>query len=217
MKKIISLFQRDYDGDARAYDEVVPGAEWVIAGEGVATRKYDGTCCRWHAGQLWKRYDRKVTKQARRRGPPFDPTDCKAPPEAWVAAEESPNLHTGHWPGWMPIGDGPEDRWHWEALSHLDDLLPLVEGQTYELVGPKIQGNPEHVYRHVLLPHGAYILAEEGIDPPRDYAGLREWLSLYVVEGIVWHHPDGRMVKIKRTDFGLPWPCGGTPKAAEAT
>ena len=28
----------------------------------------------------------------------------------------------------------------------------------------------------------------------------------HVVEGIVWHHPDGRMVKIKRKDFGFKWP-----------
>jgi hypothetical protein len=40
MKKIISLFQRNYDGDRLVRNEVVPGAEWVVAGEGVATRKY---------------------------------------------------------------------------------------------------------------------------------------------------------------------------------
>lgn len=45
MKKIISLFCRNYDGDRCVRDEVVPGAEWVIAGEGTPTRKYDGTCC----------------------------------------------------------------------------------------------------------------------------------------------------------------------------
>ncbi len=31
MQKIISLFQRNYDGDKLVRDEVVPGAEWVIA------------------------------------------------------------------------------------------------------------------------------------------------------------------------------------------
>jgi len=34
MKKIISLSQRNYDGDRLVRDEVVPGAEWVIADEG---------------------------------------------------------------------------------------------------------------------------------------------------------------------------------------
>ena len=45
MRKIISLFQRNYDGDRLVRNEVVPGAEWVVAGEGVATRKWDGTAC----------------------------------------------------------------------------------------------------------------------------------------------------------------------------
>lgn len=26
-----------------------------------------------------------------------------------------------------------------------------------------------------------------------------------VIEGLVWHHDDGRMAKIKRRDFGLKW------------
>jgi len=29
MKKIISLFKRDYDSDRTVIDEVTPGAEWV--------------------------------------------------------------------------------------------------------------------------------------------------------------------------------------------
>lgn len=45
MKKTVSLFARNYDGDRLVRDELIPGAEWVVAGEGVATRKLDGTCC----------------------------------------------------------------------------------------------------------------------------------------------------------------------------
>ena len=52
MKKIISLFQRNYDGDRLVRNEVVPGAEWVQNGEGVATRKYDGTCCMIKGGEF---------------------------------------------------------------------------------------------------------------------------------------------------------------------
>ena len=54
MRKIISLFQRNYDGDRLVRNEVVPGAEWVLAGEGIATRKYDGTCCMVRDGKLYK-------------------------------------------------------------------------------------------------------------------------------------------------------------------
>ena len=66
MKKIISLFQRNYDGDLLVRDEVVPGAEWVIAGEGVATRKFDGTCCLVRDGKLFKRYEVKAGKETAR-------------------------------------------------------------------------------------------------------------------------------------------------------
>jgi hypothetical protein len=33
--------------------------------------------------------------------------------------------------------------------------------------------------------------------------GLREWLSDKDIEGIVFHHPHGRMGKMKQRDFGL--------------
>jgi hypothetical protein len=46
MKKIPSLFKREYGSKARlVYDEIVPGTEWAHAGEGVATCKIDGTSC----------------------------------------------------------------------------------------------------------------------------------------------------------------------------
>lgn len=39
------------------------------------------------------------------------------------------------------------------------------------------------------------------------FDGLREWLTSHPVEGLVFHHPDGRLAKIKRRDFGLRWPA----------
>ncbi len=40
-------------------------------------------------------------------------------------------------------------------------------------------------------------------DPPRTFAECRGWFARHDVEGIVWHHPDGRMAKLKARDFGL--------------
>lgn len=177
MQKVISLFQRNYDGDRLVRNEVVPGAEWVLAGEGVATRKWDGTACMMHDGVLYKRYDAKQGKQ---------------PPIGFEPAQERDEI-TGHRPGWVPIGDGPDDRWHREAYSAV-----LPDG-TYELIGPKVQGNAEAVPEHYLVRHGAHILP----DVPRDYDGLKAYFATHAIEGIVWHHPDGRMVKIKGKDFGL--------------
>ena len=182
MKKIISLFERDWNGDkSLVVNKVTIGAEWVVDGEGIATEKIDGTACMVHDGKLYKRYDAK---------------NGKTPPLDFVPAQE-PDSITGHWPGWIPVTNKPDEKWHLEAWGK-DDGFP--DG-TYELIGPKIGGNPYDLSAHYLVPHGR----REFPDAPRDYDGLREWLSQVPIEGLVWHHPDGRMVKIKRRDFGIDW------------
>lgn len=178
MKKIISLFQRNYDGDRLVRNEVTPGAEWVINGEGTATQKLDGTCCLVRGGNLFKRYEVK-----RGGNPPvdFEPA-CGVDPV------------TGKQQGWRPVGDGPEDQWHREAW----DKIRAAAG-TFELIGPMIQGNPERMDEHQLERHGEIVLT----DAPRSFDALKIYLKLRNIEGIVWHHPDGRMVKIKTKDFGF--------------
>lgn len=201
MKKIISLFQRNYDTDRLVRDEVVPGAEWVLAGEGVATRKWDGICCAVRGGKLYKRYE---LKQGRKTPVGFEPA-------------QDPDPVTGAVPGWVPVGDGPEDKYFREALANCaGDVGTMLEREaaapegapsdgTYELCGPKAGGgahdgaNPEHFVRHTLVPHGLHILD----DAPRTFQELQHYLACSNIEGIVWHHPDGRMVKIKKRDFGL--------------
>jgi hypothetical protein len=204
MKKIPSLFKRDYDSDHRLlYDEVVPGSEWVLAGEGTATIKFDGTACMVRDGVLYKRYDRKMVKSAYRRkksDPDFKPTveHFKPAPDGWEPCEPEPNLHTGHWPGWVPVGDEPESKWHREAWEY----HAAVDG-TCELVGSKVNGNPYKLDGHYFWPHGLPFFDDE---PPRTFDGLKAWFTRRKIEGVVWWHPDGRMVKIRRRDFGLPWP-----------
>lgn len=204
MRKIPSVFMRNYDGDRRVFDEVVPGCEWVLAGEGRATVKWDGTCCAMRSGQLFKRYDRKLTRAARNRRKAgktdrWLPMDFKPAPDTWEAAEAEPNLHTGHWPGWVPVGDGPEDQWHREAMDS-----EIMDG-TYELMGPKVQGNPHGLARHELWPHGeteVELLSNVSLSFKLIQAGVRG----IEAEGLVFHHSDGRMAKVKRKDFGLAWP-----------
>lgn len=179
MKKIISLYQRNYETDRRVRDEVVPGAEWVIDGEGIATRKYDGTCCLVENGKLWKRYE--VKKGG-------------TPPFGFKPAND-PDPVTGKQQGWIEVGNGNDDRWHREAVGD-PDKVDLPDG-TYELVGPKIQGNPEGYEQHTLVSHDK----AEVLDTPRDFEGIKAYLKDKTIEGIVWHHPDGRMVKIKKKDF----------------
>lgn len=191
MKKIPSLFKRAYHGDYLVMDEVVEGSEWVLDGEGTPTEKIDGTACMTKDGVLYRRFDRKKNKKTQ---------EYKPAPPGWVPCEEKPNEHTGHWPGWAPVGEGTGDKWHREAIENYPNRLH--SNQTWELVGPKIQGNPYGLRSHALWPHGKIGLPEI----PRTFGDTRLYLLRNNLEGIVWHHPDGRMVKIKARDFGLPWP-----------
>ena len=79
--------------------------------------------------------------------------------------------------------------------------LASLPAGTYELIGPKVNGDPEHYGIHALILHA---FAERLGDAPRDFDGLAAWLHAHPYEGIVWHHPDGRMAKIKKRDFPAP-------------
>jgi hypothetical protein len=180
MQKIPTMFDRDWNGDrSRVVNIPHKDCAWVFAGEGIPTRKIDGTCCLVRGGKLYKRRELKAGQPA--------PSDFEA-----INVDDE----TGKTVGWIPVGDGPEDTCHREAFS-----ITVADG-TYELVGPKIQGNPEHYDRHRLVPHSALRLPVEDW-PPRDFDGLRAWMTGRDIEGVVFHHPDGRMAKIKLRDFGL--------------
>lgn len=209
MKKIPALFEYVFSstaaggakgGNAVYSPTVKPEARWVLEGEGIATEKIDGTACLVQDGKLWKRYDRKKANE----GKPF--------PAGWMPAQDK-DEKTGHWPGWLPIGAGPEDQWHREALRGA-----LPPPGTYELIGPKVQGNPYGLAEHRLVRHGesftfgepwnfdAVIWGARGV--PRDRENLISYLrATPEIEGLVFHHPDGRMAKVTRKGFGLPWPA----------
>ena len=119
MNKIPTVFRRNPENRQLVLPEANPECEWVLAGEGTPTRKYDGTRRELRAG-------------------------------------------------------------------------------TYELIGPKINGNPEGVRGHELVRHAE----AEAVDIPRDLDGIRSWLQAHPQwEGVVWHHPDGRRAKVKYRDF----------------
>ena len=59
----------------------------------------------------------------------------------------------------------------------------------------------------------AHSAAERYHDVPRTFDGLREWLHDRDIEGLVFHHPDGRMAKIKLRDFGMK--RGGSVEAGD--
>jgi hypothetical protein len=181
MKKIPTIFIRDMTRQpAMVTPEWKHGCEWVRDGEGVATLKHDGTCCLVRAGRLFKR---REIKQG-----------LAVPADFELAQFDE---ETGKAVGWVPvIADNPDDRYHLEAFA----LGGIADG-TYELMGPKIQGNKGGFSTYVLVPHGREPIA----DVPRSFEGLRAWLETNLIEGVVWHHIDGRAAKIKRRDFGFRW------------
>lgn len=209
MKKIPTLFVRDETNRALVVNLVTPGCCWVIAGEGIPTRKFDGTCCMVRDGKLYKRYEYTCRGKDRAGGWLLP----KSVPAGYESASEFDPL-TGKQFGWVPVGDGPEDKWHREAWQDSFEMMisggvghncGLPDG-TYELLGPKVQGNPEGFQCHSLVAHGSS-LQRNGIVElpgcPRDFDGLKAYLAEHDIEGIVWHHPDGRMCKVKKRDFGF--------------
>jgi hypothetical protein len=187
VKKIQTLFVRNFDNDPRYVTrDVTPGCEWVLKGEGTPTRKYDGTCVMFDGTDWWARREVKKGKRS---------------PAGFVEVEY--DSETGKTVGWEPMAQSAFARWHAAAVSEAMEENgpgPWPVG-TYELLGPKVNGNPEGFETHFLLLH----VAAETLDSPRDFDGLAAWLHAHPYEGIVWHDgPEGAMAKIKRRDFKAP-------------
>ena len=178
MKKIPTLFERDWNGDrSKVIDKIHSGCEWVANREGIATRKIDGTSCLMRKGKFFKR--REIRE------------DDAVPYGFEVSTKDN---ETGKIVGWVPVDYSPENRYHFQAFN------PALPDGTYELVGPKVQKNLEKYEKHTLVKHSD---CEQYQDVPRTFDGLKSWLEGKDIEGIVFHHDDGRMAKIKLRDFGL--------------
>lgn len=185
MKKIPSLFERTFENHrvASISDKVTPGLEWVLAGEGEATIKVDGSCCAIIDGVLYKRYDAK-------RG--------RKPPEGAIPCCE-PDAITGHWPHWVRCDENnPADKWFFEAWKNSN--YELCDG-TYEAIGLHFQSNPYCMNTDRLYPHGIHKIPVE-----RTFEGIKQYLAEHNIEGIVFWKDGEPQCKIKRSDFGFDWP-----------
>ena len=185
MKKIPTIFVRDFSQKgAPITTEWHPDALWVRDGLGTPTVKWDGTACLWDGTLLWKRREVKA-------GDPI-------PAGFRVSGVDD---ETGKQVGWLPVDQSPNDQWHRDALANDRFMHHINMDGTYELIGPKVNGNKHGLVDHWLVRHGD----GQHAGAPRTYDAIKEWLTANKTEGIVWHHPDGRMAKIKRRDLGLPW------------
>ncbi|MCP3924538.1 MAG: hypothetical protein GY714_18345 [Desulfobacterales bacterium] len=178
MEKMKTIFKKNPENMSLVTREKDPSCDWVFNGEGEPHRKYDGTCCMIKDYILYKRRTVKKNKKL---------------PNDFIKMDYDPN--TGKYFGWVPVVIA-EDKFHMEAYERLTDKT----NGTYELLGPKIQGNIEGFVKHKLINHKDTPIY---IDIPLDFYGMREYLRPENIEGIVFHHPDGRKAKIRKTDFGL--------------
>lgn len=206
MKKIPNLFLRDWNGNrSRVLPVYNPEADvsWVVNGEGIATAKVDGSACMVRNGKLFVRYDAKPGKTAPAGFEPCQDRDEK----------------TGHMPGWIPAEGNSGAKWHVDAfINSGGDLLP--DG-TYEACGPSHQTNPHRFTVNLLIRHGLipiHVNRARFGTPEEAMAELQNVLLSFTfshpqigeegrsrAEGVVWHHPDGRMVKALASDLGLSW------------
>ena len=181
MKKISTLFKKDPNDLGRVIKQINPENEWVFNGEGVPTRKFDGTACAVINGEIYKRYDVKKGRTA---------------PTGAIPCQE-PDLITGHHPHWIKCDRSKaDDKYFFEGFDNLTDK---VDG-TYELCGEKVQGNQEKFTGHVLVKHGCEVLEINSFS----FDSIKQYLTETDIEEIVFHHKsDGRMCKIRKTDFGI--------------
>ncbi len=194
MKKISTLFKKDPKDLGKVINEINPENKWVFDGEGIATRKFDGTACAIINGEIYKRYDVK-------RG--------RTIPDGAIPCQEADTI-SGHHPHWLKCDKSKnEDKYFFEGFYRLlretiipANLNPTIFDGTYELIGEKVQGNPEKIEGHKLIKHGIEILDL----PSLDFYSLKDYLSNQSndIEGIVFHHKkDGRMCKLRKSDFGI--------------
>lgn len=187
MDKIPTLFMRDLENKSLVTPEVNPQAAWLLTEPATATVKRDGTniCLSVGGGEvLYVHKRRNPTKKQKAAGmqPYYVPADREDPADKHIfAAVDNTNV------SWWPNGD-----WPCEAL------------------GPKIQGGIEsdfpYLYPFSLYPDTLDENPASWVPQTNLFDTVRGCLERHPIEGIVWHSADGKMVKIKRRDFGLPWP-----------
>lgn len=186
-EKIPTLFERDFSsGSARATPVVKMGFEWVLKGEGIATIKYDGSCCAIIDGEFYRRYDAKHGKPV---------------PEGAIKCQEEADPITGHLPCWVKCDrNNPADKWFWAAYNLFNKYHGKPADKTYEAIGLHFQGNPYNLSYDILMCHGKDVVVV-----PRSFEGIREWLENHEEEGIVFWRDGKPQCKIKRKDFGIKW------------
>ena len=184
MKKIATIFDRDWDGDKTVIDKYAIDPE--IFNYTTATEKLDGMNVR-----VTIRNSQYVRLEKRRN--PDKTQKQRGITEPWY--KDADEYDKG-------------DQWLFDALRN-SELEKLPDGEwSGEALGPNIQGNPLNLETNRIV---FFSLNQAPVfeNVPTTWSELKDWLPLQKskygkncgIEGIVWHLPDGSMFKIKTKDF----------------
>ena len=188
MQKIPTIYERDWEGNRGVI--CVPAFDWFDFTDAIATEKLDGTNVR-----LTVR-NHTLVRLEKRRNPTKAQKAADITDPWYVDADEN----------------DPQDKHIWNAARGTD-LDSVLDGEwSGEAIGPNIQGNPLGLPIAVVVLFSKRFIREFSLrkEPPApyDFELMREWLQNEksgigsgLIEGIVWHMSDGRMVKIKTKDF----------------
>jgi hypothetical protein len=188
MPKLQSPFVRVEDGDEKLVVPIIaPGLEWVFEPDVIATEKLDGenVSVLIEAGKITRIFNRANEV-------PF----FNKPKAQLVHAVVSAY-----------------------ARGYMDGLS---DGQHFgEAIGPDILGNRYKLPQPIWLPFNTYCRKNLRYQSwgryPKDFPTIEAWFkeglhSLYysrihqdekiLAEGVVFHHPDGRMAKLRRDMYG---------------
>ena len=186
MRKISTIFERNWGGNRSVIPHLIVEFDFETA---IATEKLDGTNIRVtvrNGGVVRVEKRKNPTKLEKQKGI-LNPW--------YVDADEY----------------ATQDKWIFDAVKNTD-LSKVPDGEwPAEAIGKNIQGNPLNLEGNQIfifsLPSWRKKITLNNV--PTTFEGIKDYLSTQksligndcLMEGIVWHHPNGEMVKIKRKDF----------------
>lgn len=182
MKKIQTIFDRDWKGNRGVIDKLIVDFDFSKA---KATEKVDGTNIRITVrNKNLVRVEKRCNPSKRQKAMGIE--------EPWYVDADA---------------NDPQDKWIFNAVADRT-LEDVPDGEwSAEAFGKNIQGNPLGMDRNTMM---IFSLDEAPVfdDCPNTYGELKEWLpsqhskiGIGIIEGIVWHGENGKMVKIKNKDF----------------
>lgn len=184
MKKISTIFKRDMNDGAKIYNEYYINPEDFK--NAIATEKLDGTNVR-----VTVRNHIPVRLEKRRN--PTRIEKEKGIIEPWYidASESSEDKHIQNALKGTDFSNVPDGEWSGEAL------------------GENIQGNELNLVGNTIFLFSFDTTRIQLVDVPYTFDELKEWLPKQKskfgndcgIEGVVWHMPNGNMMKIKTKDF----------------